>query len=140
MSTNQAAEVNDLPRELRSLAETIGGRLHVSYRNGLRKAAAEILSLRLQLEIMTRDRDAYAKAKGENDDRFMGERDQAREELMREKALRADLEFQLMGRDGDVAAAVEIMNTAKEALLNTERELAMRMGQISDLKERLAEP
>ena len=132
--------MTDLPRELRQLADALGGRMHVSYKNSMRKAAAEILMLRAQLEVMTRDRDAYAKAKCENDDRFMGECDQAREELMREKALRADLEFQLMGRDGDVAAAVEIMNTAKEALLNTERELAMRMKQIDKLKDRLAEP
>jgi hypothetical protein len=132
--------MNDLPRELRQLADALGGRMHVSYKNSMRKAAAEILSLRVQLEIMTRDRDAYAKAKRENDDRFMSERDEAREQLATEKALRKELEFQLMGRDGDVAAAVEIMNTAKEALQNTERELAMRMTQIDKLKERLAEP
>ena len=132
--------MTDLPRELRQLADALGGRMHVSYKNSMRKAAAEILMLRTQLEVMTRDRDAYAKAKGENDDRFMGERDEAREQLAQERALRKELEFQLMGRDGDVAAAVEIMNAAKETLRNTERELAMRMSQISDLKERLAEP
>ena len=132
--------MNDLPRELRSLAETIGGRLHVSYRNGLRKAAAEILMLRAQLEAMTRDRDAYAKAKGENDDRFMGERDQARDEWLREKARRAELEFQLMGRDGDVAAAAEIMDDLKETLLHTEKELALCRSQINILEKRLSDP
>lgn len=45
------------------------------------RAKVSIRALREELAAMTRERDAYKRAKGENDDRFMIERDTAREEL-----------------------------------------------------------
>ncbi len=48
------------------------------------------IDLRKQLEEMTRERDAYRKAKQENDERFMNERDAAREEVVK---LKAELEI-----------------------------------------------
>ena len=55
------------------------------------KTGPTIEQLRVDLAKVTREREAYKKAKQENDDRFMRERDDARDELVRMTAERDEL-------------------------------------------------
>ena len=48
-----------------------------------KQAADDLRALCAEVERLTRERDAYAKAKAENDERFMLERDAARAEVER---------------------------------------------------------
>jgi chromosome segregation ATPase len=62
--------------------------------------------LKAKLAAVTKERDAYKKAKQENDDRFMGERDTARAELAEHKAW---AEEELANAQRQANAAVEDM-------------------------------
>lgn len=61
--------------------------LHDMQRVEIAQLTAELSTLRAELERVTQERDAYKKAKAENDERFMLERDAARRELERVKGL-----------------------------------------------------
>ena len=62
------------------------------------KTGPTIEQLRVDLAKVTREREAYKKAKQENDDRFMRERDDARDELVRMTAERDELRAIVEGR------------------------------------------
>ena len=88
-------------------------------------AAAAITDLRRQLAEVTHERDTYKRAKEENDERFMLERDAAREESARLaaviEAIRSCVDGAVLqdGQDGTPVDQVTIPATALDRILDS---------------------